>query len=283
MERARGGRERVFLPAFTARVGDTRRSDRSACPKRRQNEDWRRRPTLLPGAYRLLLRGGSGRENVRGFRSDPLVSLCSGPPAPRHLPGRELAGARRCGQPGPSYPPPPCVPGSSGAGRGRGGARALAPAPPSPLRTRHASRPQGPAEAAGRARKKNAVIRALGGGPRGPASARREPSQTPFPGGRGEESCVMGTPHSHPWSRAQGCPLRLGSRPESQPPSCLRLGLILRDALPTATEKSEAYLERKFWQRRRESPCAVSGVEYRKPHPGPAFQKWPREGTTWRP
>lgn len=172
--------------------------------------------------------------------------LCSGPPAPRHLPGRELAGARRRGQSGPSHLPPPCVPGGSGAGRGRGGARALAPAPPSPLRTRHASRPQGPAEAAGRARKKSAAIRALGGGPRGPASARREASQTPFPGGRREESAVMGTPHSHPWSRAQGCPLRLGSRPESQPPSCLRLGLILRDGaelpLPGGKVRSAEFL-----------------------------------------
>ena len=51
----------------------------------------------------------------------------------------------------------------------------------------------------------------------------------PLPGGAGEESAVMGTPDSHPWSRAQGCPLPLGSRPESWPPSCLRLGLILRD------------------------------------------------------
>lgn len=74
-ERARGGRERVFLPAFTARVGDTQRSDRSAGPKRRQNEDWRRRPTLrgtrcpgLSGCFLGTEPPESRSENVRGFR-----------------------------------------------------------------------------------------------------------------------------------------------------------------------------------------------------------------------
>lgn len=39
----------------------------------------------------------------------------------------------------------------------------------------------------------------------------------------------MGTPLSHPWSRAQGCLLPIGSRPKPRPPSCFRLGFILRD------------------------------------------------------
>lgn len=60
-ERDRGRQERVFLPVFTAQAWDTRRRepavDRSARPKRRQNEDWRRR----------LVRQGHAAQGLEAF------------------------------------------------------------------------------------------------------------------------------------------------------------------------------------------------------------------------
>ncbi|XP_061037485.1 basic salivary proline-rich protein 2-like [Eubalaena glacialis] len=249
-ERARGRPERVFLPAFTARSGDTRRREPAgtgplAPSGGRAKIGGGARPSgdALPGAYGLFLGDRTSRLSRQGPR--PRAGRASPGPLDFQRP-RSLGDAPRLGRGGedptlsvpvPASRPRATYPAGSLQERGAAGTpgRTALPLPASgeapgwagpgrdpDTRPRPAQSsgdparepPPGPAKVAGRERD-------------APGSARsaEAPEARPQSGGR-KERCRGGSPLS-PQAARPGLPSPAREPPRAPPPACLRPGLIL--------------------------------------------------------